>query len=481
MSSLSDQIDRLSHNTRAIKATTAHAAAPVGGPFTNAILSTSLGDLIRDIDPSELGLFSLPESEITRAEFTGATPLKKAPSRRDDAHKARDIGPEVYAQAALKCIDRYNAIRPMPRAHVQVEAILERAILVRESIQSLTETLQQVQAVEGPSLKSLIQEEEERVRDLQSRLVALEERKRNLSVTKVAASKPKHPHFDPEPKSKPPPRPSSPEEDNFWNTPAGAARTLRFSENLMEADNLLNEQVDLVDTSNVSFTSPVPASRTGQASALYPDDSIQFTPSLLKPPIAEASQQDNDESFSLPAEDDIHEPEYEDEGVGDSTVVLKKPSEQDIPTSPHQPDVENTPSVKKQKIRVNGEVELIANTYQSVKQAKIWTTIGDSIMPIQGQTSIKPPSAKEIMCVTPVFLLRLIIHYYFINQQHTTPILVHVVSFADIAISFQRLLDVSSNINTHFTADIDCAPTHFFAAQPTSIFTSAKQSERPVG
>lgn len=106
MASLSDQIDRLSRNTRAIRTITASPSSPVSGPFTRAVLYTPLGDLIRDVDASELGLFSLPASEITRAEFTGATPLKRAPYRRDDASKPKDFEPEVYAHAALKCIDR---------------------------------------------------------------------------------------------------------------------------------------------------------------------------------------------------------------------------------------------------------------------------------------------------------------------------------------------------------------------------------------
>lgn len=131
MASLSDQIDRLSRNTRAIRSTTSQTASlpgkhkipglGVAGPFTCAVLNTDLGDLIRDIDPSELGLFTLVTPggnsrdndargplpvEILRAEFSGATPLRKAPPRRDDAPKSKEIEPEIYAQAALKYINQ---------------------------------------------------------------------------------------------------------------------------------------------------------------------------------------------------------------------------------------------------------------------------------------------------------------------------------------------------------------------------------------
>jgi len=114
MASLSDHIDRFNKNTRSITSTASqiaqqHSAFP--GTFTRAVLSTHLGDLIRDIDPSELGLFRLVDSpdkggrtlqdhELKRTEFSGATPLRKHPLHRDE------LKPEVYAHAALKYIDQ---------------------------------------------------------------------------------------------------------------------------------------------------------------------------------------------------------------------------------------------------------------------------------------------------------------------------------------------------------------------------------------
>lgn len=134
MTSLSDQIDRLSRHTKSIRSTTAttgisssgrRAKFGVAGPFTRAVLCTPLGDLIRDIDPSELGLFNLvnppgprnshnPENdfrgalgpEVARVEFLGATPLRKPTGRREEVQKPKEVEPEVYAQAALKYLDR---------------------------------------------------------------------------------------------------------------------------------------------------------------------------------------------------------------------------------------------------------------------------------------------------------------------------------------------------------------------------------------
>ena len=91
--------------------------------FTRSVLSTPLGDLIRDIDPSELGLFTLvpppqqqsrvnvqsrPPPEITRVEVVSATPLRKHPSaqRRNVLVQPKEPEPEVFAEAALKYIDR---------------------------------------------------------------------------------------------------------------------------------------------------------------------------------------------------------------------------------------------------------------------------------------------------------------------------------------------------------------------------------------
>ena len=78
------------------------------------------------IDPTELGLFTLVQptqsapahtqedapsatkTEITRVEFPGATPLRRPPARRarDDPARPREHEPEVYAQAALKYLER---------------------------------------------------------------------------------------------------------------------------------------------------------------------------------------------------------------------------------------------------------------------------------------------------------------------------------------------------------------------------------------
>ena len=116
MASLSDQIDRFARSSKAVNTIAANTAPAraLAGPFTRAVLDTHLGDLIRDVDPSELGLFQLigpshpsgtekdpSRPQVARVEFGNATPLRRTIHRRDD-----HVEPEIYAQAAIKYIDR---------------------------------------------------------------------------------------------------------------------------------------------------------------------------------------------------------------------------------------------------------------------------------------------------------------------------------------------------------------------------------------
>jgi len=124
MPSITDHIDRLTATMKSVKAS-ASTITQRNHPrlFTRSVLTTPLGDLIRDIDPSELGLFTLvpppqqqtrvnaqsrPPPEITRVEVVSATPLRKHPSaqRRNVLVQPKEPEPEVFAEAALKYIDR---------------------------------------------------------------------------------------------------------------------------------------------------------------------------------------------------------------------------------------------------------------------------------------------------------------------------------------------------------------------------------------
>ena len=122
---LPDHVDRLSLLAKSIRANASAISPNTSGPFTEAVLRTPLGDLIRDIDPAEMGLFTLValpqpvvsendtalpgEGELVRVEFHGATPLKKPPAPkpgRPEGHRTGEHEPEVYARAAVKYLNR---------------------------------------------------------------------------------------------------------------------------------------------------------------------------------------------------------------------------------------------------------------------------------------------------------------------------------------------------------------------------------------
>lgn len=418
MPSLSDQIDHLTSLSKSIKAS-ADEFPTSDGLFTTAVLNTALGDLIRDIDSSELGLFTLihppshvpTESEargmISRVEFPGATPLRKPPSRKQEMTKPREYEPEVYAQAALKYLDRYHSIRPMPRARSQVQGLINRLDATRQNIRGLSETLQQLTssnpASDPSSQESTAVDEERRIQDLQARLTELRKQKDDILRTS-----------NPAPKSKPAPpslakAPSpltvpEPQEEMFWNTPAASARTLRFTEKLMD------EEVDINDVSVMSFTSPVPRPRSVLSSLGLPvdDDSLDNG----KHDIVQDDSVMPDPSDKL--EEELGSELELNDGDGEQTVVLKKlpssfpldPTPQEGTTLPETPLPANsqlqTPgagpreSARKPKVFLNVEMEKIV--------LKIWNSVGEIIMPghpfdptgsISGRS--RPPRAKETL------------------------------------------------------------------------------------
>jgi hypothetical protein len=119
--SLLDHIELTSSISKSIRTNASERDSYAPGFYTNAILRTPLGDLIREADPSEIGLFTLvpPSSygagaveegeelgsatHVTRVDLPSATPLKPRTGREI---KAQDHEPEIYANAALKFLDR---------------------------------------------------------------------------------------------------------------------------------------------------------------------------------------------------------------------------------------------------------------------------------------------------------------------------------------------------------------------------------------
>ncbi|KAG8213795.1 hypothetical protein J3R82DRAFT_10507 [Butyriboletus roseoflavus] len=398
MPSLFDRIDHLAATAKAIRTSAAAIVPsednpiPSAIPFTRAVLDTALGDLIRDIDASELGLFTLvpapdadvrkqPDnatrrSEISRVEFPGATPLRKQPAKRDDMLKPKEYEPEVYAHAALKYLDRYQSIRPMPRARSQVVGVIEQLDESRGNIERLDKTLRELTsagATSGPRPPTAsVSEEERRITDLQNRLIEL----RNQKDAILRSNNPE-PVSKPKAASKPIPKPSlspSPEpenhEDMFWSTPAASARTLRFTDRLLEEE---------PDFAQMSFDSPGPAPDLRDQSSLL---EAQLDPG-------------HDPETSSPGTPDAEAEENLDE---ERTVILSKvplpaPSSTDNrpQTAPPVAGAQSSPesSLKITKVRVTPELESIV--------ARIWSTVGDILLP--GKGCEKPPRAKETLAI----------------------------------------------------------------------------------
>jgi hypothetical protein len=131
MPSLLDNIDRFSYTAQQIQSTSKTIRTNTkSGCFSRAVLQLPLGDRARDIDASELGLFTLVSQpaataqpgaadnedapppvvgEIARAEIPAATPLRKPTGGRTAnglREKEKEKPPEVYVEAALKYLDR---------------------------------------------------------------------------------------------------------------------------------------------------------------------------------------------------------------------------------------------------------------------------------------------------------------------------------------------------------------------------------------
>jgi len=140
------------------------------GPFTNAILYSSLEDILREADEAEYGLFTFVkdsldgagdnvgnQGKVGKREFKGATPLR---TRR--VAGAKDEEPEVYVEAALKYIDRLSvfnsfrndvlfliivcsrSVKSMPHMRSRLEDLIGRLNCTRDSMEKLQDSFQQV-------------------------------------------------------------------------------------------------------------------------------------------------------------------------------------------------------------------------------------------------------------------------------------------------------------------------------------------------
>ncbi|KIY50170.1 hypothetical protein FISHEDRAFT_57518 [Fistulina hepatica ATCC 64428] len=398
MTSLLDNVERVARNSRSIQSSASQIVErPRAGPFTRAVLYSQLYNLIREADASELGLFEISRPEpsrealpsaspnLLRATFPVATPLRKTSVRRDrEDQRPKNHEPEVYAQAALKYIESYERVRLIPRAHSQAKAILEQAESARSNMHRLHEILEaQPTELSVPS-KQDIQRMEARVKNLETKLAKL--RKRTPKKEAVSKQVPKANKISPPAFASPQNEPDDVEAE-FWTTPVSGARTLHFKDTVDQS--LLSEQPNLADISLSFAASPL------AYLAHQPEDNDPSPTMFRFRAYDESSASPQSESPSNAASAAPEPGNNSTESAGQRTITLDTPSMVEPAPGPPAPPPEapETPSGKKQKIRITADVERIVT--------KIWQTVGTVIMPNhpfdvsgQGNANMRPPVAK---------------------------------------------------------------------------------------
>ncbi|EJD03261.1 uncharacterized protein FOMMEDRAFT_146881 [Fomitiporia mediterranea MF3/22] len=447
MPTLLDHVDRFTYTAQTIKSVTKAASELHPSPYVRAVLRTPLGDLARDVDTSELGLFTLvpdasplsapsddvgasaaQKGSVARVEFPGATPLRKPAGASKHGRRENDKEPEVYAEAALKYLDRYQSIRPMPRARQEVVAIIERLNSIRSDIASLNETTDHKTEPDSQP-EPTIHDEEKRIQELNMRIKQLKARKEVLL-------KKQNVHDSPAVEAA-----KDKEEDAFWSDPATSRKPRTGRKSLLiptlargtvgPDDSLLLDAHVKVDLGamlgDVSMNSladaaptPLPPSRTTQTSGeKQKRDPASVPLPSCSPSPAPVSGLNGDASVEAPLVDDSINIADE----GDTTVILTKPNRPPspppraatppaMPSTPSRapetpgpqinatpgPGVTATPGTAKiGRVKITMDTERIA--------AKIWSTVGDIIMPghpfntAAAATTNKPPRAKETVAL----------------------------------------------------------------------------------
>ncbi|KAI5118064.1 hypothetical protein M0805_006327 [Coniferiporia weirii] len=482
MPSLLDHIDRFSYTAKVIQSAALQtSAAAVGSPYVRAVLNTPLGDLARDVDASELGLFTLVpqssvhahvaasastvddldasvvhKSEVARVEFPGATPLRRPPATQRGIQLEKE--PEVYAEAALRYLDRYQSIRPMPRARQEVESIIERLNVLRNEISQLSAAADQSDET-GAAAVPTARDEEKRINELNLRIKQMKARK------EVLIRRQKPPQFG-KPAISKASTAKDKEEANFWSEPVPRKRPSRARQSLLipaagaagADDSLLldahmgAEMGTMGMLGDVSMDSlagaptPLPAPREPAAVRRSEEKSVlprantkrPIDPALvpLPSPSPSPSAAPSPSPSPPPEVQQLDKPdiiEEEEEEVGEErTVMLTKPPRIATPTlppsSPPRPanalpaaapstppressdtgtvpvtpgptsGVTATPGTnRKSRMKITTDVERIV--------AKIWSTVGDIIMPghpfntAAAAATNKPPRAKETIAL----------------------------------------------------------------------------------
>jgi hypothetical protein len=157
----------------------------------------------------------------------------------------------------------------------------------------------------------------------------------------------------PKPEAAPP---TSPHEDKFWNTPVATARALRFT------DNLMDEEMEAGDISEISLKSPKPPTRSSSRFDIEEDSENNLEPTLDIP-----SPQATCKNGGQPDDSTVSDHKEKDNDAGGDTPEVQKMRAASQPSSATVVDADVVspmlgPSMYGHvgtKIRVNSEVERI--------------------------------------------------------------------------------------------------------------------------
>ncbi|KAF8524301.1 hypothetical protein BU17DRAFT_42929 [Hysterangium stoloniferum] len=378
MASLLDTLDRFNYTASSIRSlTSSQQDQSTPGPFTSAILNSSLEDILREADEAEYGLFTfvkdpsvilgdghINQGRVGRKEFRGVTPLK--PKRAADTNK--DEEPEVYVEAALKYLDRFRAIKSMPHVHTHLESLIDRLNTVRDNVERLQTSIEDQSHSGRISPKSQIAEEERRISELKSRVLQLRKRPKHTSSSSVSDTP-----------SSATSTPTSQPLRSKANSKPSSLTNVRVD----KSDSLLDEELDM--TGMDSMMSSIHQERPPLQKTRDPgvdDDGGEPTIVISKLPRESKPPASSPAATPLPPSRSHSQA---------STIDLQTP----VQESKHGLNRVDPPSTKTKirRTRITPEMERVS--------AKVWSVIPDLLVPGNnfGSPGNAPPKAKDTLTI----------------------------------------------------------------------------------
>ncbi|EJD51095.1 hypothetical protein AURDEDRAFT_181906 [Auricularia subglabra TFB-10046 SS5] len=391
---LFDDVDRFARSAQRLRETTAGAvkrdSQALGGPFATAVLDVPLAELFRNADAAECALFvrsgAPSDGAFARKAVATATPLR--PRRKE---QQKETPAEVYLEAALKYIDRYQSLKDLSEPRAAVVQQLQHIRDTRKRISDMQAQLEALEAGEGVPAKTSAKDEEKKLRQLQTRAAQMARRRDALReqlarATRATIANAPVPHAVDLPESRPSSRLDDDDDDAdesvMWAPKTdGSASSLLDEELDIGGDSIMLDGSPLKPKSKPSPAAPAPAPFASLTSifkrSLRHPEHEPSPPSKLPPA-------DFDESFG---EDD----------EADTTITLAAPPAPTpitpaTPPRPPSPEQIAPPSTARRRasasLKITPELERIVS--------KIWTTLRDVLLP-KSATDTSPPSPRETL------------------------------------------------------------------------------------